>query len=1695
MTPKERATFIGDPKKAVQWAKSALGFAIERLGRPLVEAKLKPGDVLLTNVLVEFVANNKKGKLSKSPFPDFDFVVVNGKRAVLVVSAKGTFGEFNVRRENGLFYKLVKEIPTDVAGLRKWLEDNPKAKLGQTFLDNLTGVQVRVNGNEVYTLAKFREQFLENTTKVSDVPIKSLTPKDPLSEGFQLGVTREQLVNEMIAATERRITEKDGPEGPAAGGVSRDNGPDNGPDKGPNDGGPGNSTRRGPVDEPIAPPAPSGSNATGGNGGRGVDGGGTGAGVAPEGAGAPKPPVAHSRLRRALQVPAVLKHTNTGPSPPHSTRNDPAPANGGQTLHSVPAPAGKVTTPKGDNQAPKNEQPSAPRRTPAPPVDKSAKSTPAEGQQGVNTAGPTSTSAPTETWSYVRQPNVEPKSAKPWITGVKKSIVAGVTAVVLFLGNVTAFEPGAMRAPARAADTAISKVVDAPTGAASLKDARTGGKATDKAGTDQQQRTSGTEQGEVVRPASDKGPANPRGPGRPGYMPAHDVLVYDIRLRWEFGPAFPREIGWSTDVLGEVANPRFEVGGTQPQFQQVVIGEIGIVLRADTRNEWSSRRLTVAPQGVSGRMWERLLRTSGERSPYASKIEQLEGASDHFRNAWRHRAATPEERRQYVELQRGIRLLREQKTPVTEQDLQQIQDMQLATEGLQGQWRRRGATAEDDIRFDALQRGIERLRAQESATAADRATDRAAALEKMRELREAERDRRTRASADRTAAEDAIRADARRNADTRAADELDRQSRQERAKNANVLRLLNMPKPKRSSPLYQQWRSAQKHGRAVEQRIADMEKRAAEIRALAMEVADHVADQRIAELPSSHRKTDAQLATTRAIYRIIAALTMAEDSDWTVIAQVLERLKSLPQRDLHAYLRGLARLTGQQDQEKVGAVVDRFGKRVRITWTSSAARDAIAAAVQEWAAAEAGLPAPATRWTIAALRLRKAAIRIAALGVVAGVGTGGSALVGGAVLATAFVALVAGVLRALSANRVLVGKQAEDAKTIRGPPSLRRTLAAALVGLIPTTLLAADLALRQSGPAVWITAAAVTMLVAFVAKIVSAQPRAAARVARDVLRPRAPGLVTALGGGVAFAFAVAGVGLPAVMLAVGFTAMARVVARAAITPERADTAAPGPLHRYVDDHCRRAAADAAHDPERDDDGGALAIGGLDKATTAAVGDALERIRARRTGGRLFSPYQPRGPPRQLTVTSEELQAELVAGGTAPAVAADLAARLVMFGLRTGPGTIVIMSGREAELRRLGRFDEALRHEQQHLDGTFDALPKAAHDDHAGEILRGMAARPGTIVAPRRLAVAIGKAMAAVAIAVAALLGPLAGAAAAFVPGLTQVMQVDARTATTITSAPGDTWARLAARLPGVTAGQLAAANPTVQARADGTLPAGSPVAVPEGWTGEILVLRTDNLSALANRFGMSPEQLAALQGGRFRGADGGLDPAKMRLIHPEERFLVVVIAPTPPVVQTPPNTPPNTQPNNPPATEQHTPPADNGSHDHGNTPVAEAGRTGGLLGAAGALLGLLPFGMLAALAAAALAGAGVLINAVTARWTRGPPVLRTLLRTVGGGAVVGGALVALGAGGGPALVAGAVAAVVGMVVGAALRAKNSTWMLNHHFGPLRRALSLRRRRSCSSRRWPSPVVVRRWPSLPRLVRWRRGSPASCTSGS
>ena len=80
MSAEERAKFVDSQ----QWTKAALGFAIERMGLPIVDAQLKPGEQVFTNVLVEFV-----GKGRRAPFPDLDFLVVNGTRATHLVSAKG----------------------------------------------------------------------------------------------------------------------------------------------------------------------------------------------------------------------------------------------------------------------------------------------------------------------------------------------------------------------------------------------------------------------------------------------------------------------------------------------------------------------------------------------------------------------------------------------------------------------------------------------------------------------------------------------------------------------------------------------------------------------------------------------------------------------------------------------------------------------------------------------------------------------------------------------------------------------------------------------------------------------------------------------------------------------------------------------------------------------------------------------------------------------------------------------------------------------------------------------------------------------------------------------------------------------------------------------------------------------------------------------------------------------------------------------------------------------------------------------------------------------------------------------------------------------------------------------------------------------------------------------------------------------
>ncbi|MDN5861041.1 MAG: hypothetical protein L0H84_20745, partial [Pseudonocardia sp.] len=207
MGPEERARFVDDQ----QWTKAVLGFAIERMGLPLVQAELRPGEQAFMNVQVEFV-----GKGGRSPFPDLDFLVVDGARVTRLISAKGGPNSFKAARERGLLWQVVEGIPTDAAALKAWLRNNPRANLGDAFIDSITGVQVRVNGGGPIPLARFRARYLRDTV-VSEVRIDSLTPKNPLATGLVLEITREQLVDAIVVAIQRRITGIDGPDGPAGG--------------------------------------------------------------------------------------------------------------------------------------------------------------------------------------------------------------------------------------------------------------------------------------------------------------------------------------------------------------------------------------------------------------------------------------------------------------------------------------------------------------------------------------------------------------------------------------------------------------------------------------------------------------------------------------------------------------------------------------------------------------------------------------------------------------------------------------------------------------------------------------------------------------------------------------------------------------------------------------------------------------------------------------------------------------------------------------------------------------------------------------------------------------------------------------------------------------------------------------------------------------------------------------------------------------------------------------------------------------------------------------------------------------------------------------------------------------------------------------------------------------------------------------
>ena len=341
---------------------------------------------------------------------------------------------------------------------------------------------------------------------------------------------------------------------------------------------------------------------------------------------------------------------------------------------------------------------------------------------------------------------------------------------------------------------------------------------------------------------------------------------------------------------------------------------------------------------------------------------------------------------------------------------------------------------------------------------------------------------------------------------------------------------------------------------------------------------------------------------------------------------------------------------------------------------------------------------------------------------------------------------------------------------------------------------------------------------------------------------------------------------------------------------------------------RTAAGTGAAGPGGDGPGGQLGIGGLTPQEAGLVAAALGRIGSRVGSGRPVGAAQARGPPAgQHLVGAAELANELVAGGMRPVAAAGLGLRATSADSVTGETATPAHSGLVVPSRPTtngaGAGDRPASeqmpqdHDQQDpvsdteaprdaddgtratTDGPDDSVGAPRPNEGASDG-RGVGARLGEAART----VARGTAMVAIAVALSASawLGLLSSDAHAAQDGRASI----SAPASTVETKAGETWPSLAARLPGVTEQGLADANKGVDVGPDGLLPAGAPIAVPVGWTGELVVRPGDTLTAIGARVSRSPLQVAELNDDRFR-EGGRIDASSMDLIRPGERIVVV----------------------------------------------------------------------------------------------------------------------------------------------------------------------------------------------------------------
>jgi hypothetical protein len=134
---------------------------------------------------------------------EFDFLFFDAAGPVRYVSAKANPKKFTPAEDRVKLARLFSEIPTEspeaLRAYLAYLRQNPAT------LAKIVDVGVSWDGSDgAIPLAEFR-RLLVRGADAGDIAIEMMTPAGPRARGHQIDLTRDELVDAVIAGIRRRV--------------------------------------------------------------------------------------------------------------------------------------------------------------------------------------------------------------------------------------------------------------------------------------------------------------------------------------------------------------------------------------------------------------------------------------------------------------------------------------------------------------------------------------------------------------------------------------------------------------------------------------------------------------------------------------------------------------------------------------------------------------------------------------------------------------------------------------------------------------------------------------------------------------------------------------------------------------------------------------------------------------------------------------------------------------------------------------------------------------------------------------------------------------------------------------------------------------------------------------------------------------------------------------------------------------------------------------------------------------------------------------------------------------------------------------------------------------------------------------------------------------------------------------------------